>query len=404
MSDDEDNQDLLDEIQALEDALDQKGILNDNEYNSSKCNIGILPEFKTKFENGVSSLMEIDNNSDDDDDENDDSNDDNDDDADDDGNDDSIVNIDQQNAYEDYKCHNLQDLFELNKKLIESIVSAREKVNVLLEECRSKLRSIDEQISKHTNSWQAKIVSFNAGMPYFKDKNYFTAKRNQDTETKIRNGELRLAELQRIHRWNQIDKNNLLKAIRYEVTLTLLTRSQPDEVYIDNNITKTSQLPNDVREAIGTLGTMKFDWLKIANNISDNKHTAEECEVMWNVFLHPDINKQKWTPKEDRNLNRIVEEYEFEDWDAIAKALNTKRSGYQCFVRYNTNNWKNLMKGQSWTPLDDETLLYLVSKLKIGDYIPWGYIASCMNNWTKQQVLMNNKIIMLVFLLFNYSF
>jgi hypothetical protein len=362
MSDDEDNQSLIDEIQALEDALDQKRTFNNSEYASTS---GIsntnTSKLVTKFVRERSCNY-----------------------VDDEG--DLIID----DYYENYECKDLQDLLELNKNLIESILLARDNIINLLEECSKKQQLIEEQISRDTSSWYTKIVTFNAGMPYFKDQKYFTPKQNEDTITKIKNGELRLTELQRIHRWNQMDKSNLLKAIRNEVTLTLLKKDESINEYIDHSITKASQLPNDVKEAIGSLGSMKFDWLKIANNIPDNKHNAEECEVMWNVFLHPDINKQKWTSKEDKNLNRIVEEYDFEDWDNIAITLNTKRSGYQCFVRYNTNNWKNLMKGQFWSPVDDNTLIYLVTQLKIGDYIPWGYIASCMSNWTKQQVL--NKL------------
>lgn len=290
------------------------------------------------------------------------------------------------------ECRDLQDLLAENEKLMNKLEKAREKVAAILKECKKNQRTVEEQISKHNSHWHAKIITFNAGMPYFKDKNYFAPKRNSDLETKIKNGELRLAELQRIHRWTLQDKSNLLKAIRHEVLLRKNIRKiEPEEAYTDNTITKASQLPSDVKKAIGPLGTMKFDWLKIANNISENKHSAEECEVMWNVFLHPDINKQKWTSKEDKALNRIVEEYEAEDWDSIALELNTKRSGYQCFVRYNTNNWKNLMKGQHWTPNDDKTLVYLVSKLRIGDFIPWGYISSCMNYWTKQQVFFSQR-------------
>lgn len=366
MSDDEDNQSLIDEIQALEDALEEKRTSNNNEGPSTSgiSSIKVLPKVEANCE---SEQNEDDSFSEQDD-------------------EDLVID----DFCESYSCDDLQDLLELNKKLIDSVTAVREKMVLLLEECLAKKNSISEQMSRQTNacSTHSKIINFNAGMPYFKDKEYFPPQRNEDTKTKIRNGELRLTELQRIQRWNQMDKSNLLKAIKHEVLSTSLKRDQPDT---EDSITKTSQLPSDVKEAIGSLGSMKFDWMKIANNMPERKHNAEECEVMWNVFLHPQINKKKWTPKEDKNLNRIVEEYEFEDWNAIARELGTERSGYQCFVRYNTNNWKNLMKGQSWSPVDDENLVHLVTRLKIGDFIPWGYIARCMNSWTKQQVLLRTS-------------
>ncbi|XP_031780188.1 snRNA-activating protein complex subunit 4 [Nasonia vitripennis] len=360
MSDDEDNQSLLDEIQALDNILSQKQVAT-NTDGAIPVTLNITQNHVPKQEGSFASDYHEEKVSRDSDEE-------------------SVVDDPSAN----YSCNDLQDLLELNKKLIESVLKSRDKMVCLLDDCVQKQEVIKEQIG-NTFVRSNKIVNLNAGMPYFKDKNYYSAKRNEDTETKIRNNELRLTELQRIHRWNHLDKNNLLKAIRHEVTLTVLKKSE-DEINIESAITKTSQLPSDVKEAIGSLGSIQFDWMKIANNIPENKHTAEECEVMWNNFLHPKINKQKWTSKENKNLNRIVEQHDFENWDAIAKDLGTNRSGYQCFIRYNTNNWKNLMKGQTWSYNDDKTLAHLVSKLKIGDYIPWGYIASCMSNWTKQQV------------------
>lgn len=362
MSDQEDNQELIDEIELLQNAITQKKSWNpyENTVVVDIDNDNVLPKVEAK--NEYCQMQ----------------------------NEDDFMDEDASqlsDSYEDYSCENLHDLLDLNKNLIELVNNAQNKMMKLLEECKNRQRMVDAEISKQTNAWTtSKIVNFNAGMPYFKDKNYFTSKWNEDVETKVRNKELRLAELQRIQRWSQADKNNLLKAIRHEVTLNLYNRNENDETDLDSSSKKNNHLSKDEKKAIGSLGLMKFDWLKIANDMSESKHTAEECEVMWNVFLHPDINKQKWTDKEDKNLNRIVEAYGFENWDAIAKELKTKRSGYQCFVRYNTSNYRNLMKGASWSPIDDRTLMHLVTKLKIGDYIPWGYIASCMNNWTKQQV------------------
>ncbi|XP_014210146.1 snRNA-activating protein complex subunit 4 [Copidosoma floridanum] len=364
-SDDEDGQ-LLEELQALKQAIEHKRNLSKTQSDASNVVSDENLSFKTETnftknqeQSNFDDIEHIPEKTDD--------------------------NLSGKN-YNDYSCENLQDLLELNKKLLDAVLNAREEMQAVLDECIRKKQALADEIAKLSSSKRTKIISFNAGMPYFKDKNHYTAKMNEDTATKIKNGELRLAQLQRIQRWNQDDKSSLLKAIRHEVLLTLSKKNDSDESYIDNAIKKSSQLPQDVKKAIGPLGAMKFDWLKIANSMPENKHSAEECEVMWNVFLHPDINKQKWTSQEDKKLNQIVAKFNFENWNAIAKSLKTKRSGYQCFIRFNTNNWKNLMKGQSWTPFDDRTLCHLVSKLRVGDYIPWGYIASCMNSWTKQQV------------------
>ncbi|XP_023316326.1 snRNA-activating protein complex subunit 4 [Trichogramma pretiosum] len=355
----EDSQSLLDEIQALEDALVAQG------GSSPECNQKTFHQFHKNENENMMDIDSYENESD--------------------YMDVDSVEKDNDEYQFDRNCNNLQDLLEMNKVLFESISTARQKMTKMLVDCQNKLHAIEGQIAnQQTNVYHNKIICFNAGMPYFKDRNYFHPQRNEDTERKIKNGELRLGKLQRIHKWNPADKSILLQSIKHEVNLKISKKQEMENM--NGAITKTSQLPKDVKQAIGSLGNMKFDWLKICNMMPESKHNAEECEVMWNVFLHPDINKQRWTAQEDKNLNRIVDEHENEDWDGIARNLNTGRSGYQCFVRYNTNNWKNLMKGVLWSARDDTILLKLVEKLKMGDYIPWGYIASCMNNWTKQQV------------------
>ena len=63
----------------------------------------------------------------------------------------------------------------------------------------------------------------------------------------------------------------------------------------------------------------------------------------------------------------------------------TQRSGYQCFVKYNTTT-KTQINDKPWAKKEDTKLVHLVNKFKIGDFINWGDIASCMANRTKQQI------------------
>lgn len=77
-----------------------------------------------------------------------------------------------------------------------------------------------------------------------------------------------------------------------------------------------------------------LDWPSIANTYLNNSHSGQECENMWNLYLHPKFNKCAWTEKEDSELKKIVQKYKRQNWSAIANELNTGRSEFQCFERY----------------------------------------------------------------------
>ncbi|XP_076655693.1 proximal sequence element A Pbp95 isoform X2 [Halictus rubicundus] len=129
-----------------------------------------------------------------------------------------------------------------------------------------------------------------------------------------------------------------------------------------------------------------LDWFKISSEHFEDVHSPLDCRVMWNVFLHPRINKNSWTKLEDVKLKEITKRYKFQNWDRIAAQLNTNRSAYQCFIRYNTIRKLPKVRNFIWKHREDDKLLKLVKIFQIGDFIPWGEVASWMQNRTKQQV------------------
>ncbi|XP_066591049.1 uncharacterized protein Pbp95 [Prorops nasuta] len=281
--------------------------------------------------------------------------------------------------------------YNLNKDLINILSEYKEKIKIILEECNTSLELIESELQEKNRKCLATKAPV-AGMPYFKDKYCFKAPHNDDVKLKAARGELQIFNIRKLYRWTNNDRNILQKAICEESISKLLQAEDKDErndkliTARMKTVTSSSILPTNFKEMIGPLGSKEFDWLKISITDFSGKHSPEECRVLWNIYLHPDINKSKWSDGEDNKLNKIAKKHNFQDWDKIAKQLNTNRSGYQCFVRYNTN--RNVLNETSgtWTMEEDEKLLSLIDQLRIGDFIPWGEVASYMPCRTKHQV------------------
>ncbi|XP_015430746.1 PREDICTED: uncharacterized protein LOC107187225 [Dufourea novaeangliae] len=204
--------------------------------------------------------------------------------------------------------------------------------------------------------------------------------------TKVRN-------LPKVTPWTKKERNTLSKAIQEDATyLTLVEHIRDQDSMpksnrrINKKSKKRSLQPRDFIELVDSLRGRDFDWFKISSEHFENVHSPLDCKVMWNVFLHPRINKNSWTKLEDIKLEEIAKGHQFQDWDGVAKELNTNRTAYQCFIRYNTTRKFPKATNCVWEKEEDDRLLKLVKIFKIGNFIPWGEIGSWMKNRTKQQV------------------
>lgn len=101
-------------------------------------------------------------------------------------------------------------------------------------------------------------------------------------------------------------------------------------------VLKKEYLKKNVSELIGT-GDNQIDWLKIAIQEFDDYRTADECETIWERFLHPKFNTSEWTEGENKILIALVEKYKKQNWEKIAQELNTGRSTHSCFTHYQIN-------------------------------------------------------------------
>lgn len=115
------------------------------------------------------------------------------------------------------------------------------------------------------------------------------------------------------------------------------------------------------------------------------RHSPRTCEALWNLFLHPSLNKSTWTEAETFKLREIANKYSCENWDAIASELGSNRSSFVVCTHY-YENMKLVSNANYFSQEEDKKLLTLIDKHKIGNYIPWNIVQGYFNNRTKAQL------------------
>ncbi|KPJ19168.1 snRNA-activating protein complex subunit 4 [Papilio machaon] len=295
----------------------------------------------------------------------------------------------------------IDEALSLNRLADEKLHGLEKILMLRLNECNHKLKSIESKYKR--NKFFDKNESFryvSCGKPYFKDKSNFTPPHNKDTITMLNNGMYNFSTISPVPGWTVRDKSQFLTMIhrvsldilrkKVETKITELNREkkiQPNikidrkiealkhEIVLINKMTlKQSALP--INE--------DYDWDCIANKLN-NRHSAHEYEALWKLFLHPNINKSAWSKNEHTSLQKIAFSNNFQNWEDIATRLGTKRTGYQCFVYFRTN-MNNTFTGQKWTKEEEEYLKRLIDYYREDKYIPWGKVATSMENRTKIQV------------------
>ncbi|KAF5273178.1 hypothetical protein FQA39_LY18762 [Lamprigera yunnana] len=242
---------------------------------------------------------------------------------------------------------------------------------------------------------QIKTDAWKLGAPYFKDDKLFRCPENSDCKRKKENGELLLNNFNKSRRWTTSDQVTLIDQVGQSyydrLFCKLLSKvkilkktSQNDE------LKKVEQEVEDMKRNPSKYKIPPYysddviQWNVVANAFKSNR-TPNECKVMWKVYLHPHINKNCWTPQENEKIVALAEKHGRQNWDLIAKELNTNRSGYLVFVNFFTNLC-NDFKIERFTPNEDDHLLKMIESHHVGNFIPWRKISEFFHNRSKQQL------------------
>lgn len=297
------------------------------------------------------------------------------------------------------KLNKIEETLALNKLMDEKYQKLELLLTARLQECQEKLKTIGTAGYSRERKVNNAFRYYQCGRPYFKDKFNFSPPPNDDTILMQKSQMYDFSTLVTIPGWTVNDKTsfaNVMLTVSQEIKskeilekINLLQRessktgkSNDDEINaLSKQLLQIKMLP---LEEIALPLDEEYDWEVIANKLS-NRHVSQEYRAFWKLFFHPSINKGPWKKAEHKRLLEIASSHNYEDWDNIARILNTRRSGYQCFVYYRTNI-ATTHNGKKWTKEEVEYLKRVIEFYKEGNYIPWAKVASCMENRTKIQI------------------
>ncbi|NWX50370.1 SNPC4 protein, partial [Steatornis caripensis] len=181
-------------------------------------------------------------------------------------------------------------------------------------------------------------------------------------------------KLLKLSYWNQ-----KLEKVKTEMEKQILEKQIKE---VEQEIEAINRLPES--ELLGNRFD-EHDWEKISNIHFDGQRSSEELRKFWQNWEHPSINKKEWTEEEIEKLKKIAAKHGYLDWQTIAQELGTNRTPFQCLQKYQIYN-KDL-KRKEWTKGEDQMLLELVQKMRVGSHIPYKKIAYYMEGRDSAQLI-----------------
>ncbi|XP_038559140.1 snRNA-activating protein complex subunit 4 isoform X1 [Micropterus salmoides] len=243
--------------------------------------------------------------------------------------------------------------------------------------------------------------------PYFKDKlTGLGPPANQETKEKanrmagcLDNNKLKLK------RWESWQKTLLIHSVARDSLRKLIQPKLSKVDYLTQKLSSAVETDRQqLREQIDSLEREidllrgkkeeeligdryeEHDWQKISNIDFEATRDADDIRCFWQNFLHPSINKTRWSQEEVQQLKEISMRHGERHWETIAAELGTGRTAFLCLQTYQRFVSASL-RHSSWTPAEDALLRELVDKMRIGNFIPYTQISYFMEGRDPAQVI-----------------
>ncbi|XP_014194812.1 snRNA-activating protein complex subunit 4 isoform X2 [Haplochromis burtoni] len=243
--------------------------------------------------------------------------------------------------------------------------------------------------------------------PYFKDKlTGLGPPANQEAKEKASRiaGYLDDKKL-KIRRWESWQKTLLIHAVSRESLRRLIQPKLSKVDYLSQKLLSVEEADRQlIREQIDSLEREinllrqkkeeeligdrfeEYDWQKISNIDFEETRDAGDIRCFWQNFLHPSINKTRWSQEEVQQLKEISRKHEERHWEIIAQELGTGRTAFMCLQMFQRFVSGSLKRG-SWTPAEDDLLRELVDKMRIGNFIPYTQMSYFMEGRDPAQLI-----------------
>ena len=153
---------------------------------------------------------------------------------------------------------------------------------------------------------------------------------------------------------------------------------------------KLSQIVQAIEEQKETIKYVY--WAEIAKGVLGR--TDKQCYDRWNRYINTKIKKGRWSSEEDGLLRRVVEELGTSNWAEIAKRI-PGRTGRHCRVCWSMYLHPNINK-DPWTP--EECKLLIEKQREFGNkwniiatYLPRRSYNDMKNHWYRLQKKRKSK-------------
>lgn len=215
--------------------------------------------------------------------------------------------------------------------------------------------------------------------PYFRDGS-FPCPKNSDQRLKEKINRPVYEDVEVYDDWDDVELTLLEDAIRDNIVDTYLNQDQSNRTKSKKKLRgknrdvladKILRIRNhDLGQVLMENNVISIDWEAVSRRLH-NPHSPYDCEVLWNLYLKPSINKTTWGKSESLELIRIAGTHSYKNWIKIANDLNTNRSGYLCFLHYQRKLAKSKFK---WTREELTLFLKIVEACKIDKHINWSKV------------------------------
>uniref|UniRef100_A0A8D9A4K4 snRNA-activating protein complex subunit 4 n=1 Tax=Cacopsylla melanoneura TaxID=428564 RepID=A0A8D9A4K4_9HEMI len=241
-----------------------------------------------------------------------------------------------------------------------------------------KLAAIDTKIKELSNSQENAIKPYfykrfyTYRQHYFIDKDLFPCGSNSD-KTKIDTMGVLPIHFPLAKKWNLTQMETLKKLVGTYILQKKLesiraAKEQLSQFKPDSHTTEKLEALERELEIITSVPEddiplygkgVSIEWNQIALGMgkerSEDEKSAEDCCNMWNLCLSPKVNQKAWSTEEDKKLTKLAKRFKCENWELIAKKLDTGRTAFQCFTHYQLHH--NKRTEVPWSKKEDQLLL-----------------------------------------------
>ena len=132
-----------------------------------------------------------------------------------------------------------------------------------------------------------------------------------------------------------------------------------------------------------------IDWQNMWKScILKTPRTSNHFKFCWNHVISPLTNTSAWGTEENRRLKEIVKDLQHPiDWDNVALELNTQRTAFACFSRYQVH-LSTTHRQKGWSDEENERMVELIHAYQYRDLsdISWRKIKVHLEGRSKVQI------------------